>query len=162
MNRMPRIVVMGVSGSGKSTIGALLARELDLPFLDGDDLHPAANRQKMMAGTPLDDADRAPWLALVGRAIGEADGGIVVACSALKRAYRDALRAEAPDVRFVHVTASRDELAARIEARSGHFMPVSLLDSQLAALEPLADDEAGTTVSSNLSASDIAKVAASV
>ncbi len=143
----PLIVVMGVSGSGKSTVGALLAEALGTPFTDGDDLHPAANVAKMAAGIPLDDADRWPWLAAVGRALaGAGPEGLVVACSALKRAYRDAIRAEAPTARFVELDSSPELLAARMVQRANHFMPPSLLASQLALLEPLAADEPGVRI----------------
>ncbi|GAA1503453.1 carbohydrate kinase (thermoresistant glucokinase family) [Agromyces terreus] len=145
----PTVVVMGVSGSGKSTIGRLVARELGVPFTDADDLHPIANIEKMASGVPLDDEDRRPWLELVGTTLAEADRagtGLVVACSALKRAYRDAILAEAPATLFLHLHGSRAVLAARTEGRTGHFMPPSLLDSQLASLEPLERDEPGVVV----------------
>lgn len=143
----PRVVVMGVSGSGKSTIGALIADALGVPFVDADSLHPRANIEKMAAGHPLDDEDRWPWLAIVGRRLASAgESGAVIACSALKRAYRDAIAAEAPDVVFVHLDGPADVLGRRLEGRSGHFMPPSLLVSQLAALEPLGAGERGATV----------------
>ena len=139
-----KIVVMGVSGCGKSRIGAALAKRLGLRFLDGDSLHPQANIAKMAQGTPLDDDDRAPWLDVVGAALGaQAD---IVACSALKRAYRDRIRAQAPSAVFVHLAGDRAVLAHRVASRPGHFMPPVLLDSQLATLEPLAPDEAGFVV----------------
>lgn len=124
---------MGVAGSGKSTVGALLAARLGLPFVDGDALHPPANVAKMAAGIPLDDDDRAPWLDAVGDRL--ASGGVVVACSALRRAYRDRLREAAPAARFVLLHGTRELLAARLGARTDHFMPAALLDSQLATLE---------------------------
>jgi carbohydrate kinase (thermoresistant glucokinase family) len=137
---------MGVSGCGKSTLGAALAATLAARFIDGDDLHPRANREKMAAGTPLTDADRAPWLARVGEALATPAPGepaaVIVACSALKRAYRDIIRTHARgDVVFLHLTGAREVIAARLAARKGHFMPPSLLDSQLTTLEPLAPDE---------------------
>jgi beta-N-acetylhexosaminidase len=142
-----RIVVMGVSGCGKTTIGDLVARQLGVPFLDGDSLHPVENVAKMAAGTPLTDEDRWPWLATVGAELAAAGNrGLVLACSALRRSYRDAIRAQAPDTVFLHLHGSKDVLAARIEGRSGHFMPPALLESQLATLEPLEADEAGVVV----------------
>ena len=142
-----QLVVMGVSGSGKSTVGEALAVELGVPFIDGDALHPAANIAKMAAGIPLTDEDRIPWLYSVGRALAETGAeGVVVACSALKRAYRDLIRSEAPEAVFAELDGTHDLLAARMAARPGHFMPVSLLDSQLATLQPLQTDEAGMRI----------------
>jgi beta-N-acetylhexosaminidase len=138
---------MGVSGCGKTTIGDLVARELGVPFLDGDSLHPVENVAKMAAGTPLTDEDRWPWLATVGTELANAgDGGLVLACSALRRSYRDAIRQQAPDTIFLHLHGSKDVLRARTEGRSGHFMPPALLDSQLATLEPLDAGETGIVV----------------
>ena len=140
---------MGVSGSGKSTIGAALAADLSVDFLDGDDLHSDANKAKMSAGVPLTDEDRLPWLRAVGKAIraeAEAGRGIVVACSALKREYRDVLREGIDDLFFVYLAGSRELLASRLSHRSDHFMPASLLDSQLATLEPLQPDENGVVI----------------
>lgn len=144
------IVVMGVSGCGKSTVAAALAAELRGVYLDADDFHPAANVAKMAAGVPLTDEDRMPWLAVVGQAMADAAARgdlVVVACSALRRAYRDVLRSAAPDTFFVQLDGSPELLAARITARAEHFMPPSLLASQLALLEPLQEDEAGAVVS---------------
>jgi beta-N-acetylhexosaminidase len=142
-----RIIVMGVSGCGKTTIGDLVARELGVPFLDGDSLHPLENVAKMAAGTPLTDEDRWPWLATVGAELANAsDGGMVLACSALRRSYRDAIRQQAPDTIFLHLHGSKEVLRARTEGRTGHFMPPALLESQLATLEPLDADEAGIVV----------------
>ena len=135
---------MGVSGSGKSTVGAALAERLGVPFVDGDALHPLTNVERMAAGMPLTDDDRWPWLAAVGARL--AEGDVVVACSALKRSYRDAILAEAPDARFIHLTGSHELLDERMQQRLDHFMPASLLESQLATLEPLAADEPGVAV----------------
>jgi gluconokinase len=150
--RATMVVVMGASGSGKSTFGAALAEALDAPFLDADDLHPPANRQKMAAAVALDDDDRRPWLDAVAVWMAErirtGQPG-VVACSALRRRYRDRLRAAGPSVRFVYLAVSRAELEARMRARV-HFMPVTLLDSQLAALEPPGADEAACTLDGSL------------
>ncbi len=129
---------MGVSGSGKTTIGAALADALGVPFSDGDSLHPEANVAKMAAGIPLDDADRAPWLDAIGAVL--AASPCVVACSALKRAYRDRLRAVAPELELVYLEVDRATLLDRMTHRT-HFMPPSLLDSQLATLEPPTADE---------------------
>lgn len=149
------LVVMGVSGSGKSTVAAIIADELDWAFAEGDDMHPAANVAKMEAGTPLTDEDRWPWLDVVAAWIrGHLDAGTngVVTCSALKRSYRDVLRAAG--VVFVHVAGDRALLEQRMSARSGHFMPTSLLDSQLATLEPPQSDEAHVTVTADRSPAD--------
>ncbi len=143
----PLVVVMGVSGCGKSTVGELLAATLGVDFAEGDDLHPAANIAKMASGAPLTDADRAPWLDRVAAWLDErVPRGGVIACSALKRAYRDRLRANAPALFVVHLTADRAQLRRRLSSRRGHFMPPTLLDSQLATLEPLAADEYGRTL----------------
>jgi carbohydrate kinase (thermoresistant glucokinase family) len=143
--RARRLVIMGVSGAGKTTIGQALAADLDVPFVDGDDLQPAANVHKMAAGTPLTDEDRAPWLTRVGEALARAPG-LVVACSALRRRYRDAIRAVAPDAVFVQLEVDPSELDARVRRRRGHYMPASLLPSQLATLEPIAANEGGVIV----------------
>lgn len=144
-----QIVVMGVSGSGKSTIGVLIADAVGVPFVDGDSLHPAANIAKMAGGQPLDDDDRRPWLIEIGHrlaAAGERGEGLVVACSALKRSYRELILSAAPEAHFVHLHGSREVLGSRVEGRTDHFMPPALLDSQLAALEPLAGDEPGVVI----------------
>ncbi|MGW6742096.1 gluconokinase [Streptomyces sp. NPDC055025] len=141
------VVVMGVSGTGKTTVGPLLAAALGVPYAEGDDFHPPANIAKMSAGTPLDDLDRWPWLDAIGAWAHERAGlGGVVSSSALKRAYRDRLRAAAPGAVFLHLTGDRALIGRRLAERKGHFMPVALLDSQFAALENLEADEAGVAV----------------
>ena len=138
------IVVMGVSGSGKSTVGAALAQRLRVPFADADDFHPPANVAKMAAGIPLTDADRLGWLTAIAARIAEAkrdSESLVVSCSALKRSYRDLLRKADPDLRFIHLSGDRPLLAERLAQRRGHFMPATMLDSQLDTLEPPSRDE---------------------
>lgn len=154
------IVVMGVSAAGKSSVGRVLADELGLEFVDADDLHPPANVAKMSAGAPLDDVDRWPWLDAVAARMAASPHGVVVACSALRRSYRDRLRAGAPRAVFVHLTGTSELLAERAAARTGHFMPPALLASQLATLEPLGDDELGIEVSVDGSVASIATAAA--
>lgn len=142
---MPRVIVMGVSGSGKSAVGMRLAGALDVPFIDADDLHPPENKQKMASGIPLDDEDRWPWLNAIGEALAEHDEG-VTACSALKRSYRDRLRTAAPELVFVHLVGEAELLAERIGNRVHEFMPSTLLESQLSVLEELEADERGFIV----------------
>lgn len=137
-------VVMGVAGSGKSLIGSSLARALGVEFLEGDDFHTAQSIEKMAAGIPLTDDDRAGWLqalALRLRTADETGSGVVIACSALKRSYRDILRGGAPDTRFIFLTGPPEVIAQRLDNRGGHFMPASMLDSQLATLEEPSYDE---------------------
>jgi gluconokinase len=138
-------VIMGVSGSGKTLIGAMLARALDVEFVEGDDLHPPDNVQRMASGIPLTDENRRGWLTRIAERLRDAKRaglGLVVSCSALKRSYRDLLRsAGASDVRFVYLAGSRQLLAERLANRRGHFMPASLLESQLAILEEPSPDE---------------------
>lgn len=141
-----QIVVMGVSGSGKSTVGAALAQRLRVPFEDADDLHPAANIAKMSAGHPLDDDDRYPWLEKVGQWLADHPDGGVMSCSALKRKYRDQLRRHCPDLEVLHLSGTPEVIAARQASRPGHFMPASLLASQFATLEPLDADEDGLVI----------------
>ncbi|MGW0611390.1 gluconokinase [Streptomyces sp. NPDC002788] len=143
----PLVVVMGVSGSGKTTVGRLLAQRLGVPYAEGDDFHPAANVEKMRAGHPLDDDDRRPWLEEIARWLtGHADSGGVVTCSALKRRYRDRLASAVPHVFFLHLDGSPELIAARITARQGHFMPPALLRTQFADLEPMGEDEPGAAI----------------
>ncbi len=131
-----RIIVMGVSGSGKSTLASALAQALTLPFIEGDDLHPQSNIAKMQAGQPLNDADRLPWLQAISEQIIIPLEGAVASCSALKKSYRDLLREQTGEpLYFICLTCDPDIIAARMQARHGHFMPVSLLTSQLASFE---------------------------
>lgn len=139
-----RIVIMGVSGCGKSSVGAGLGERLGIPYRDGDDLHPAANVDKMRAGVPLTDDDRWPWLDRVAKVLRD-DAPVIVGCSALRRVYRDRIRDGAGGpVRFIHLAGDRAVIAARMAARTGHYMPTTLLDSQFATLEPPGPDEAMT------------------
>lgn len=143
------VVMMGVSGVGKTTIGTLLAERLGWGYAEGDSYHPPANVAKMRAGTPLDDADRAPWLTAIAADIDRwraAGQGMVVACSALKRSYRDILIGGRPDVRLVRLAGDEALIRARMETRTDHYMPPSLLSSQLATLQPPGDDEEAITV----------------
>ena len=140
----PLVVVMGVSGSGKSTVGEALARRLGVPFAEGDDFHDADNLAKMSTGVPLDDADRWPWLAAIGAWLANhVETGGVVTCSALRRQYRDVLRQRAPAAFFAQLDGEADVIRRRMRQRRGHFMPPDLLRSQLQALQPLGPDEAG-------------------
>lgn len=143
---MAAIVVMGVSGSGKTTIAAMLAERLGWRLLEGDAFHPPGNVAKMQAGTPLTDDDRWPWLRAIAEAIGQG-GDAVVACSALKRAYRDVLRGGRDDVRLVFLSGDKALIAGRMAARKDHFMPAALLDSQFATLEEPSADEHPIVVS---------------
>ena len=146
-DRHPLVVTMGVSGSGKSTVGAALAQRLRVPFADADDFHPPANIAKMTAGQALDDEDRHPWLESVGQwLLDHQDEGGVMSCSALKRKYRDQLRHHAPGTEFLHLHGTPEVITRRQASRPGHFMPASLLSSQFALLEPLAPDEDGLVV----------------
>jgi gluconokinase len=141
---------MGVSGCGKSTVGAALAEALGGTYIDGDDLHPAENITKMSRGTPLRDTDRWPWLDRIGEALASRQETTIIGCSALTRAYRDRIRLNVVEpVLFVHLSGTREEIARRIENRTGHFMPALLLDSQFAALEEPQPDEYAFTVAIN-------------
>ncbi|MHA7142124.1 gluconokinase [Arthrobacter sp. Sr33] len=150
-SKTPPIVVMGVQGSGKSTIGSLLAERLSVAFVDGDDLHPVDNKTLMAAGTPLTDDNRLPWLHTVGAVLAEGrKAGVVVACSALKLAYRDLLRGHVPELVVVHPHGTMELVAARISEREHEYMPPSLLASQYESLQTLGDDERGLTVDLSL------------
>lgn len=143
------VVLMGVCGVGKTTVGRLLAEHLGACFLEGDEFHPLTNVEKMRSGMPLDDNDREPWLrALAAEMARHADDGrdVVVACSALKHSYRDILAAGRSDVSFIHLAGAPTLIQARLDARKGHYMPPTLLPSQLAALEPPDIDERAITV----------------
>lgn len=152
---MSPLVVMGVSGSGKSTVGAALAQRLRVPFEDADDLHPSANIAKMSRGEALNDEDRYPWLELVGEWLAVHEAGGVMSCSALKRRYRDQLRGHVSTLQFLLLEGSQDVIARRQASRPGHFMPSSLLASQFATLEPLAPDEAGIVIDVDQSVDEI-------
>lgn len=143
----PLVVMMGVSGSGKTTVGAALAQRLRVPFADADDFHPEANIAKMSAGIPLDDEDRGPWLqAISAWLVDHGSTGGVASCSALKRDYRDVLTLAGPHAVYLHLHGDRDVLAARVAGRPGHFMPAALIDSQFATLELLQPDEIGAAL----------------
>jgi gluconokinase len=151
-------VVMGITGSGKSTVGALLAHTLGVDFVEGDDYHSIENVRRMASGIPLTDDDRADWLRALATRIREARDagtGLVLTCSALKRSYRDVLRSAAPELRFVFLEGDRALIAERLADRRGHFMPASLLDSQLATLEAPAPDEHALTYDIRESAQEI-------
>jgi len=159
----PLVVVMGVAGCGKSTVGRLLARELKAEFLEGDDLHPPRNVERMAAGIALTDNDRRDWLLALAEQLADARAArhaLVVSCSALKRSYRELLRTASPALAFVHLHAEPALLAGRLCARTDHFMPPSLLESQLAILEPPGPDEHATTIDASLPPSQIVAKAA--
>lgn len=142
MVEIKKYVLMGVSGSGKSSVGAALSAETGALYIDGDDLHPQANIDKMSAGIPLTDEDRWPWLSAVGEKLGEHEGVLFIGCSALKRSYRDLIRKKAAaPVMFIHLAGTREVIAERMQHRPGHFMPTSLLDNQFATLELPDSDE---------------------
>lgn len=153
-----QIVAFGASGCGKSSIGILLAKALGIPFKDGDDLHPQANIQKMASGIPLTDEDRWPWLDLCGLTL-QMQGGAVIACSALRKVYRDRIRNLAPDAIFVHLSGSQELLLERLNNRKGHFMRPQMLVSQLETLEELEGDERGFTLQIDRSEADIVEEA---
>ncbi len=153
------IVIMGVSGSGKTVLGQSLGKKLGIPFIDADDLHPASNKALMAAGIPLTDADRIPWLNVVAAAIARGvseDQPSVVACSALKRTYRDLLRTQVPDLLLIHIDGAAEVIARRLETREHEYMPASLLASQIATLEPPEADEAYISVPAELTVDESA------
>jgi len=152
----PLLVIMGVSGCGKTTVGAALSQRLGLPFADADDFHSPANIAKMSAGIPLDDRDRLPWLAALGGWLAQRQptGGLL-SCSALKRTYRDALRASCPTLTFIHLDPPADVVRRRMAGRLGHFMPASLIDSQFQSLERLHSDEHGIVLDLDRPAADL-------
>jgi gluconokinase len=142
----PTVVVMGVTGSGKTTVGLLLAHQLGVPFADADDFHSPEMKAKMAAGHPLDDTDRAPWLRRLADWLAGQPGGCVLACSALKRSYRDVLRSGAPELALLHLAGEPAVVSERVTHRQHHYMPASLVGSQYAALEPLQPDEFGVAI----------------
>jgi gluconokinase len=152
----PLVVVMGVAGSGKTTVGAALAQQLCLDYADADAFHDSANVAKMAAGHPLDDDDRSPWLQAIGQWLAAHDEtGGVASCSALRRRYRDVLRGAAPRVRFLHLDGDPQVVTQRVADRLDHFMPASLMSSQLETLERLDDDETGSRLDLSESVEDI-------
>ena len=159
----PPMIVMGVSGCGKSTVGQKLAAQLDLVFIDGDDLHPTSNKDKMAAGQPLNDDDRRPWLEIIGKKLAESVSNgtpAIIACSALKRSYRDLLRTQAPGTLFVHLTGTPELIQHRLDERSHEYMPPTLLASQLSTLEAITSDEVAIEVNVELSPDTIVQTVA--
>lgn len=157
----PPMVVMGVSGCGKSTVGRLLGERIGSVFIDGDDLHPASNKKKMAAGHPLTDVDREPWLASIGQELSRSSLGpkpAVIACSALRRSYRDLLRSHAPATLFIHLRGASNLIQHRLEARIHDYMPPTLLASQLEALEALEADELAIEIDVSLSPEQIVEL----
>jgi len=152
-------VVMGVAGCGKSAVGQRIARELQLPLIEGDEFHPAANIEKMRRGIPLEDSDRAGWLEQLGRELAGHPGGAVLTCSALKRHYRDTLRRAAPGLRFVHLALTQQQAMQRVAQRGGHFYPPSLVASQFAALEDPAQEPGVLVVDACLPLGQVARQA---
>lgn len=158
---MMMIIVMGVSGAGKSTVGAILADALGRPLIEGDSLHPPSNIEKMSKGIPLNDDDRLPWLRAIAARIDDARRAgqpVIVACSALKRSYRDILADGHDDIGFVYLKGTKEQLAARMATRKGHFMPPQLLDSQLATLQEPGPDEPAVAIAIDATADDIVRM----
>ncbi|MES2999152.1 MAG: gluconokinase [Pseudomonadota bacterium] len=153
------VVVMGVSGCGKSVVGNAIAAEMGLPMIEGDAFHPPSNVEKMRRGQPLQDADRAGWLARLGEELALHPEGAVLACSALKRAYRDVLRSHSAHVKFIHLELSQDEALRRVAERGGHFYPPSLVASQFAALENPAGEAGVLAVAATLPVVEITRLA---
>ncbi|WP_205960362.1 gluconokinase [Ramlibacter henchirensis] len=153
------VVVMGVAGCGKSAVGARLAQALGLPLVEGDSFHPAANIEKMSRGLPLDDSDRAGWLDTLGRELASRPHGAVLTCSALKRAYRERLRAAAPGLRFVHLALTPQQALERVASRKDHFYPPSLVDSQFAALQDPAGEPGVVVVDASLPLDEVVAAA---
>lgn len=153
------VIIMGVSGCGKSSVGQAIARQTGWQFIEGDDLHSDANRAKMASGTPLNDEDRWPWLdalANAGRKIDSEGGSVIIACSALKQIYRERLSRAGDDVRFIHLSGDSATILERMQARQDHYMPPGLLNSQLATLEPPATSENARTFDITLTVNEIA------
>ena len=153
------VVVMGVSGCGKSEVGRALAATLSLPLVEGDEFHPPSNIEKMKNGIALQDADRAGWLALLGAELASRGGGAVLTCSALKKAYRDVLRAACPDVRFLHLQLSEAQAQRRVASRPGHFYPPALVSTQFAALQDPAGEPGVLQVDATRPIEEIAALA---
>ena len=153
------VVLMGVSGSGKTSVGEHMSPMVGLPYEDGDDMHPQANIEKMESGTPLNDEDRMPWLENIGKELAASDG-LMIGCSALKRSYRDLIRSHCPEAVFVHLAGDYDLLLGRMSARKGHFMPASLLQSQFDTLEQLEADEKGVVIDIEPTVEEVARQAA--
>jgi gluconokinase len=149
-----KIVVMGVTGCGKTTVGFALAEKLGITFIDSDDLHSVENKRKMSSGTPLNDSDRQPWLQAVSNTL-QSYEKIVVACSALKKSYREKILAGAPTTQFIHLVGSQELITARLSERSHEFMPIELLDSQFQTLEPLKQSEGGKAIEISQSIEEI-------
>ncbi|MEO8248912.1 MAG: gluconokinase [Burkholderiales bacterium] len=159
MNESIHVVLMGVAGCGKSVVGQRIARLLDLPMIEGDAFHPQSNVEKMARGEPLDDADRAGWLQILGQQLQNHPKGAVLACSALKKKYRDVLRCPVPGLAFVHLSITPEESQRRVSSRPDHFYPPSLVASQFEALQDPADEPGVLVVDGTHPVDDIARQA---